>query len=211
LPGILKQTSLQVDGATTMLTKDVLKLFQEAAGRKATVAEVNAVQTYVLLMNLISTWLHANPMNQVVQQMMMNFNCAGIQYVARELGTYRPTLKLRIMQQSCVCTPMFYILTCLAHRCVTLCCCAARIELHNLLKISLCNCRYFDTETSATISLATFSKSLADLKAVSTAPQSSASCISYSKYNDDKTRHHRVEYDPQSSFNSPVTTQQVYS
>ncbi len=76
------QTSLQVDGATTMLTKDVLKLFQEAAGRKATVAEVNAVQTYVLLMKLISTWLHANPMNQVVQQMMMNFNCAGIQYVA---------------------------------------------------------------------------------------------------------------------------------
>ncbi|DBA66018.1 TPA: hypothetical protein ACH3X2_003029 [Trebouxia sp. C0005] len=96
-----------------MLTKDVLKLFQEAAGRKASVAEVNAVQTY------------------------------------------------------------------------------------------------FDTETSATISLATFSKSLADLKAVSIAPQSSASCISYSKYNDDKTRHHRVEYDPQSSFNSPVTTQQA--
>ncbi|KAL0042639.1 hypothetical protein WJX79_006110 [Trebouxia sp. C0005] len=104
---------LEVDGATTMLTKDVLKLFQEAAGRKASVAEVNAVQTY------------------------------------------------------------------------------------------------FDTETSATISLATFSKSLADLKAVSIAPQSSASCISYSKYNDDKTRHHRVEYDPQSSFNSPVTTQQA--
>ncbi len=43
-----------------MLTKDVLKLFQEAAGRKATVAEVNAVQTYVLLIRLISTWLHAN-------------------------------------------------------------------------------------------------------------------------------------------------------
>ncbi|DBA90516.1 hypothetical protein WJX77_001888 [Trebouxia sp. C0004] len=104
---------LEVDGATTLLTKDVLKLFQEAAGRKATVAEVNAVQTY------------------------------------------------------------------------------------------------FDTETSATISLATFSKSLADLKAVSIAPQSSASCISYCKYNDDKTRHHRVEYDPQSSFNSPVTTQQA--
>ena len=91
-----------------------------------------------------------------------------------------------------------------------ICRCADRIELHNLLKIRLRNCRYFDTETSATISLATFSKSLADLKAVSIAPQSSASCISYSKYNDDKTRHHRVEYDPQSSFNSPVTTQQVY-
>lgn len=36
---------LQVDGSTTMLTKDVLGLFQEALGRKPTVAEVNAVQT----------------------------------------------------------------------------------------------------------------------------------------------------------------------
>ncbi len=36
-----------------MLTKDMLKLFQEAAGRKATVAEVNAVQTYALLLHLI--------------------------------------------------------------------------------------------------------------------------------------------------------------
>ena len=36
---------LQVDGAGTMLTKDLVKLFQEACGRKATVAEVNAIQT----------------------------------------------------------------------------------------------------------------------------------------------------------------------
>ena len=36
-----------------MLTKDVLNLFQEAAGRKAKVAEVNAVQTYALLWQLI--------------------------------------------------------------------------------------------------------------------------------------------------------------
>ncbi len=55
-----------------MFTKDVLKLFQEAAGRKATVAEVNAVQTYVLLIQLIAPWLHANPMNQIIQQTMMN-------------------------------------------------------------------------------------------------------------------------------------------
>ncbi|KAL3144214.1 hypothetical protein ABBQ32_003994 [Trebouxia sp. C0010 RCD-2024] len=104
---------LQVDGSTTMLTKDVLGLFQEALGRKPTVAEVNAVQTY------------------------------------------------------------------------------------------------FDTETSATISLPTFCKSLGQLKTVSSTPQSSCSSVSYSKYDDDKTRHHRVEYDPQSSFNCPVTTQQA--
>lgn len=42
---------LQVDGATTMLTKEVVKLFEEACGRKATVAEVNAVQTYVAQWN----------------------------------------------------------------------------------------------------------------------------------------------------------------
>jgi len=108
-----------VDGATTMLTKDVLKLFQEAAGRKATVAEVNAVQTYVLLIRLISTWLCANQMNQVVQQIIVNFKRAGIQYVAGELGTCRPMLNMRKMQQSCMCTPMSYVLTCLAHRCFT--------------------------------------------------------------------------------------------
>ena len=50
-----------------MLTKDVLKLFQEAAGRKASVAEVNAVQTYALLMPLTSMQLHASSMIQVVQ------------------------------------------------------------------------------------------------------------------------------------------------
>ena len=100
-----------MDGATTMLTKDVLKLFQEAAGRKATVAEVNAVQTYVLLIQLISTWLHANQMIQVVQQKLMNIKSAGILYVAGEQGTYRPMLNLRKMQQSCMCTPMLYILT----------------------------------------------------------------------------------------------------
>ncbi len=55
-----------------MFTKDVLKLFQEAAGRKATVAEVNAVQTYALLIQLIAPWLRANPMNQIIQQTMMN-------------------------------------------------------------------------------------------------------------------------------------------
>ena len=38
---------LQVPGADTILTKDVLGVFQEALGRKANVAEVNAVQTCV--------------------------------------------------------------------------------------------------------------------------------------------------------------------
>ena len=108
-----------------MLTKDVLKLFQEAAGRKATVAEVNAVQTYVLLIRLISTWLHANQLIPVVQHIITNFKRAGIQYVAGELGTYRPMLNLRKMQHLRMCTPMLYIITCLAHRCFTcllLCC-----------------------------------------------------------------------------------------
>ena len=72
-------------------------------------------------------------------------------------------------------------------------------------------CRVFDTETSATISLPIFLKSLAQLKALSASPQSSASCVSYAKYNENKHRHHRVEYDPQSTLNSPVTTQQVSS
>lgn len=42
IPSILL---MQVDGANTMLTKDVLGIFQQALGRKANVAEVNAVQT----------------------------------------------------------------------------------------------------------------------------------------------------------------------
>ena len=87
--------------------------------------------------------------------------------------------------------------------------CSSRLLKPGGRTLSSMLCRCFDTETSATISLPTFLLSLAQLKALSVCPQSSSSCVSFAKYNDNKLRHHRVEYDPQSSLSSPVTTQQV--
>ena len=151
-PQVFRHNCLcQVDGPNTLLTKDVVSLCQEAIGRKATVPEVNAVQTSVLVwLMLLLTCLHS-------------------------------TLQIILSSKF---SPPYLLLPC---------------------------CRCFDTETSATISLQTFLKSLAQLKALSASPQSSSSCVSYAKYNDNKLRHHRVEYDPQCSLSSPVTTQQVSS
>ncbi|KAK3237254.1 hypothetical protein CYMTET_52654 [Cymbomonas tetramitiformis] len=67
---------------------------------------------------------------------------------------------------------------------------------------------FFDTETSGLIDIDEYCKSIEALKKRSAAPSSAAAYISKKSMQEDRTKHRRLENNPQNVLNKPATTAQ---
>ena len=69
--------------------------------------------------------------------------------------------------------------------------------------------RCFDTDTTAAVPQAVFEKNLQTLQDLSANPKSPVTYSSYERLATDKIKHRRGQYEAPSTYNMPVTTQQV--